>query len=64
MGEKIGEFLIEIGKMNRSEVDTVLERQKGGDGRLFGQIALEMGLIEDDALRRFIEYKEKNEAVV
>jgi len=56
-GERIGEGLVRIGAMKQEEVDTVLSRQKEGDKRLFGEIAIEMGYIDDEAIRRYIESK-------
>ncbi len=56
-GERIGEGLVRIGAMKQEEVDIVLSRQKKGDKRLFGEIAIELGYIDDEAIRRYIESK-------
>ena len=54
MAEKIGEGLIRIGVMIRAQVDDVLKRQKAGDRRLFGEIAIELGYINDEALQSYL----------
>ncbi len=51
--EKIGEGLIRMKAMNRHEVDDVLQIQRQGDKRLFGEIALDKGYIH---VRSLIEY--------
>jgi hypothetical protein len=56
-GERIGETLIRIGAMTRDQVESVLRRQKAGDGRLFGEIALELGLIDDAAIQTYLNIK-------
>jgi len=64
MSLKIGEILVRLGAIKPEQVETVLAAQRAGDTRLFGQIALAMGLIEDNSLRRYAdfldEHKEEN----
>lgn len=55
MEERIGEALVRIGAMQPYQVDDVLRVQEQGDGRLFGEIAIEMGYIDDEAIRRYLE---------
>ena len=62
MEEKIGDVLVRIGAMNPVQVNDVLARQKAGDKRLFGEIAIERGYIDDAALKRWVEYKSKGGA--
>ena len=57
MAERIGDILVRIGAMGQRQVDDVLRRQKAGDGRIFGEIAIELGYIDDSALKRYVEYK-------
>jgi hypothetical protein len=57
MTEKIGDVLVLIGAMKQQQVDEVLRKQKAGDKRIFGEIAIEMGYIDDGALKRYVEYK-------
>ena len=52
--EKIGEGLIRIGAMVKVQVDDVLKRQKAGDIRLFGELAIELGYINDEALQSYL----------
>ena len=58
-GERIGEGLIRIGAMTEEQVKDVLKRQKEGDTRLFGEIAISLGYIDDEAIRKYLESKEK-----
>ena len=57
--EKIGEGLKRIGAMTEEQVNEVLKRQKDGDKRLFGEIAIELGYINDEAITKYIESKGK-----
>ncbi len=60
MADRIGDFLVKIGAMQQYQVDDVLLAQKAGDKRIFGEIAIELGFINDEALRRYLEYKERH----
>ncbi len=60
MADKIGNFLVQIGAMKEYQVEDVLRVQKAGDGRMFGEIAIELGYINDDAIRRYLDYLEKH----
>ena len=62
MQRRIGEFLTAIEAMNDEEVLDVLETQKNGDTRRFGDIALEKGYIEDDSIKRYLDYLEDSSA--
>jgi hypothetical protein len=53
--EKIGDVLVRIGAMTEEQVEEVLRTQKAGDARIFGEIAIELGYIDDEALRRYVE---------
>ena len=55
--EKIGEGLIRIGAMTRNQVNDVLRRQRGGDNRLFGEIACELGYVDDEAIQSYLNIK-------
>jgi hypothetical protein len=57
MLEKIGEFLQRIGVMSPQQVQEVLDAQEAGDSRLFGEIAIEFGYINDEVLKKYIEAK-------
>jgi hypothetical protein len=57
MLEKIGEFLQRIGVMTEQQVQEVLDAQKAGDNRMFGEIAIEFGYINDEVLKKYIEAK-------
>ena len=57
MTEKIGEFLQRIGVMSQQQVQEILDAQKSGDTRMFGEIAIEFGYINDEVLRKYIEAK-------
>ena len=57
MMERIGEFLQRIGVMNQQQVQEILDAQKSGDTRLFGEIAIDFGYINDEVLKKYIEAK-------
>ncbi len=60
MADKIGEYLVGIGAMSASQVTVVINRQKKGDERLFGEIAMELGYLADnEPIDKFLEYQEK-----
>ncbi len=52
--EKIGEFLLRIDAMTEEQCEDVLRRQAGGDTRLFGEIARELGYVDRRAIERFL----------
>ena len=57
---KIGEFLVRIGAMSASQVTVVINHQKEGDERLFGEIAMELGyLANNEPIDKFLEFQEK-----
>ena len=56
--QPIGMFLISIGALTKHQVDVILETQKMGDDRLFGEIAIELHFFDDYAIRRYVEYVE------
>jgi hypothetical protein len=55
---RIGEFLVRIGEMTAAEVEQVLDVQKGGDKRRFGDIAIELGFVRGGAIRSYVEFLE------
>jgi hypothetical protein len=59
MQEKIGETLVRIGALKLDQLEDILRVQKAGDNRLFGEIAIESGYINDEALRRYVEAEEE-----
>ena len=59
MTSKIGEFLVKIGAMKQEQVDHVLQLQSDGDTRIFGEIALDLRYLNDDAIKRYVDHLEK-----
>jgi hypothetical protein len=59
--DRIGDFLVKIGAMTPEQVNAVLKIQQLGDTRKFGEIALLIGYIKDDAIKRYLDYLEKVE---
>ena len=55
MEERIGEALVRIGAMTPEQVDQVLKLQQDGDGRLFGEIAIGEGFINDKAIKAYLD---------
>ncbi len=54
-GERIGGFLVTIGAMTPVQVCRVLDAQRDGDARIFSEIAISHGYIDDDALQRYVD---------
>jgi hypothetical protein len=52
----IRELLISSGAITKEQVETVLIQQRLGDTRIFSEIALELGYLDDKALMRYAEY--------
>ena len=59
MPNRIGDFLVKIGAMKPEQVTHVLRLQEGGDSRIFGEIALGLGYLNDDAIKRYVDHMEK-----
>ena len=55
MEERIGEALVRIGAMTPEQVDEVLKLQQDGDNRLFGEIAIGEGFINDKAIKAYLD---------
>jgi hypothetical protein len=55
--ERIGEALVRISAMTSEQVNQVLKLQQDGDNRLFGEIAIEQGFINDKAIRAYLDAK-------
>lgn len=55
--ERIGEFLVKIGAMTPEQRNEILELQKGDPARLFGEIAVERGYINDAAIDTYLGRK-------
>ncbi len=53
MAKRIGEIMVLMGAMKSEQIEPILAVQRAGDKRLFGEIALSLGFIEDNALRRY-----------
>ncbi|TVQ24853.1 MAG: hypothetical protein EA382_08085 [Spirochaetaceae bacterium] len=52
--ERIGDFLVRIGAMTPEHQSDVLRRQAEEPGRLFGEIAVELAYIDDDAVDAYL----------
>ncbi len=57
MAERIGDGLVRIGAMSAEERDKVLKMQNDGDQRMFGEIAIDLKFIDDNAILNFLESK-------
>jgi hypothetical protein len=60
MADRIGDFLVTIGAVTREQVDHVLRLQAQGDSRIFGEIALELRYLNDDAIKRYVDHMAKS----
>jgi len=52
--EKIGEGLVRIGAMTEEQRNHVIEMQSQGDERMFGEIAIDLGFINDEIIINYI----------
>jgi len=59
MADRIGDFLVRIGAMTPEQVKAVIHLQELGNNQRFGEIALALGYLNDDSLKRFTDYLEK-----
>lgn len=58
MAERVGDFLMRIGAINEAQMTEVLRIQDAEEEpRLFGQIAIELGYIDDAAIQRYLAEK-------
>ncbi len=57
--ERIGEFLVRIGAITSQQAEKVLKKQRVEPGKLFGEIAVELGYINDEAVDAFLKSKDK-----
>ncbi|MFP4563061.1 MAG: hypothetical protein ACLFRY_07090 [Spirochaetia bacterium] len=57
MSDRIGDNLVKIGALTQEQVKEVLQRQKDGDKRLFGEIAIELEYIDDDVITAYLDRK-------
>lgn len=57
MAKRIGDFLVEIGALGQAQVEEILGLQNAGDERMFGEIAIQKGYIDDVALKAYIDRK-------
>ena len=53
--EKVGEFLVKIGAMQTWQAEGIYQAQRSGDLRMFGELAIARGYIDDKALMRYVE---------
>jgi len=61
MAERIGDFLVRIGALTPAQVQAVLHLQEMGNEQRFGELALALGYLNDDAIKRYLDYLEKQE---
>ena len=54
---RIGAFLVTIGAMKAWQVDDILLAQRSGDARIFGEIAIALGYIDDAALQTYVQWR-------
>ncbi len=57
MAERIGDGLVRIGAMTEEQREKILGLQDDGDERLFGEIAVELGFVNDQAIMDYLNTK-------
>jgi hypothetical protein len=60
--EKIGETFVRLGKMKKEDVEKILrvQRDKYSFSRRFGEIAVEMGILDQKTLDAYLDGKNLN----
>ena len=57
--QKIGDFFVSIGALTEDQVEQILQRQRElkaqGDDDVFGMIAMQLGLIDETAIERYVD---------
>jgi hypothetical protein len=53
--ERIGQFLLKIGAMTETQLAAVLAAQETEPNKLFGEIAIEKGFVDDSAIQRYLD---------
>jgi hypothetical protein len=56
MAMRIGELLLSKGVLVEGQVEEIVQMQKKGDKRKFGEIAVSRGFMADSALNRYLEF--------
>ena len=54
MAERLGDGLVRVGAMTTEQVQKVLAAQKGGDARPFGEIAIALGYVDAEGIRKYL----------
>lgn len=54
MAERIGDFLLRTGKLTQAQVEQVINAQKAGDSRTFGEIAAGLKLVDAATINAFL----------
>ena len=60
MKKKVGEVLVKLGFLTESQVDEIISIQKDTPDKRFGELALDHGFINNDAINAYIEYIHEN----
>jgi hypothetical protein len=57
VAERIGDFLVRTGKLTQAQVQQVINAQKAGDSRSFGEIAMALNLVDAVTINAFLASK-------
>lgn len=58
MAERIGDYLVRVGKITPAQVEQIIGAQKSGDARTFGQIAVGLGFVDTPTIDAFFAQKQ------
>lgn len=58
---RLGDILVDAGKVSEDDIDRVLEDKPAGDGRRLGELLVDDGLITTDDVREAVETKVRDE---
>ncbi|MCK5615172.1 hypothetical protein KAR91_75615 [Candidatus Pacearchaeota archaeon] len=56
-GERIGEYMVRIGALTPQQVEEITKKQDKEPNKMFGEIAIELGYINDKAIDEYIKSK-------
>ncbi len=57
-----GDGLVKAGFIDQEQMEQVLAKQRSGDDRRFGAIAIEFGFLTDDQMMRYLEMWARGES--
>jgi len=60
MAVRMGDYLVSIGVLTEAQVNQVMQMQKRGDTRKFGELAISQGFMDESSIKKFNDYVSAN----